>query len=252
MPTVYVNGQRLYYQILGAGEPLLLMHGWMHTGAMLHGLAEVLAADYQVYLPDLPGYGRSVAPYRQFPNDFYQRDADLMIGFLDALNVPRARVMGFSDGGEVALVMGTRISDRCHSVITWGASGALDPGLCKEVRKRLLPPNWIADSLRMQHSGQNIDQWPGAWVDTICKLIAAGGNISLDHAADLRAPLLMMLGDQDYLNSVRIAQQFIQAGTAGADRRLEVFRGVGHPIHEERPGPFIDTVRVFLRQYRGS
>src|SRR5260221_10578201 len=99
MPSITVNGQTMFYDMLGQGEPLILMHGYMQVGRDLMRLAQALATEYRVILPDLPGYGRSVPPFRTFPVDFYQRDAVLMGAFLDALKLPRVHVMGFSDGG---------------------------------------------------------------------------------------------------------------------------------------------------------
>src|SRR5258706_7129088 len=132
MPSTYVNGQRLYYEKMGQGTPLLLMHGFSEVGQDLIWLAKALETDYQVYLLDMPGYGRSVPPYRTFPDDFYNRDTALVDGLLDALKLPPAHVMGFSDGGEVALLLATMRS--CRSVIAWGAVGKFDPSLCDYIQ----------------------------------------------------------------------------------------------------------------------
>src|SRR5579859_1878315 len=105
MPSITVNGQTMFYDTFGQGEPILLMHGWTQVGRDLLPLAQALASEYHVFLPDLPGYGRSAPPIRTFPVDFYERDAAVMVAFLDALNLQRVRVLGYSDGGEVALLM---------------------------------------------------------------------------------------------------------------------------------------------------
>ena len=91
MPTVKINQQKLYYESIGAGDPLLLMHGWMQTGRQLMPLAKHFATQYRVIVPDMPGYGRSVPPTRAFPPDFYQRDAEIIAGFLKSLR-PAARL----------------------------------------------------------------------------------------------------------------------------------------------------------------
>src|SRR6267142_1696081 len=105
MPSVYVNGHKIFYEIYGEGQPILLMHGWLQVGRDLLAIANNLANSYRVVLPDMPGYGRSVPPYRTFPPDFYQRDAALMSGFLDALQLSKVHIVGHSDGGEGALLM---------------------------------------------------------------------------------------------------------------------------------------------------
>ncbi|CAG0967235.1 partial Haloalkane dehalogenase, partial [Anaerolineae bacterium] len=116
MSSTVVYEHNIYYETLGKADrpPLLLMHGWMEVGRDLAAVGNALAgAGYRVILPDLPGYGRSVPPQRTYPPDFYQRDAAIMAGLLDQLGLTSAHVMGFSDGGEVALLIGVTRPDLC-------------------------------------------------------------------------------------------------------------------------------------------
>ena len=66
----------LSYLDLGQGQPLLFIHGF--TGTALGDLGDLIAefeAGYHVIAPDLRGYGASRPPNRDFPPDFYERDA---------------------------------------------------------------------------------------------------------------------------------------------------------------------------------
>jgi pimeloyl-ACP methyl ester carboxylesterase len=249
MPAAQVSGQTIFYETLGHGQPLLLMHGWMQIGQDLIRLAEGLAIQYRVVLPDLPGYGRSVPPYRSFPTDFYHRDARLMCGFLDALGLSNVHIVGFSDGGEMALLMPIQRPDLCRSVIAWGAVGAFDTALCDHVR-RGLPPTWITDAHRAKHPGQDVDQWPYQWADAFCAIVAAGGAVSLSRAAEIKCPLLLMLGDQDRLNPIADGQRFIEAASrdGSAVRIFEVFKWAGHALQDEQPERFLTRVRNFLQE----
>src|SRR6478609_6814259 len=103
MPTMTVDDTDLYYEEQGRGTPLLLVHGFTGSGADLAGMADVLAAHYRVIRPDLPGYGRSDPQPRRYTPDFYEEDGRTMGRFLDTLGIARAVVLGFSDGGEVAI-----------------------------------------------------------------------------------------------------------------------------------------------------
>ncbi|MFN7211248.1 MAG: alpha/beta fold hydrolase, partial [Aggregatilineales bacterium] len=86
MPVIDINGQTIYYELIGEGTPALILHGWVEVGRDHLPLAERLAAaGYGVILPDIVGYGRSVPPKRTYPNDFYRRDAAVMGEFLAAL-----------------------------------------------------------------------------------------------------------------------------------------------------------------------
>jgi valacyclovir hydrolase len=250
MPSVYVNGQKIFYETYGEGQPLLLMHGWMQVGHDLLAIADHLADAYRIILPDMPGYGRSVPPYRAFPPDFYQRDTTLMTGFLDTLQLSNVHIVGHSDGGEVALLMPILRPDLCRSVSAWGSVGGFDQELCDHVRESMLPMR-IKDNQRARHPGQNVDAWPAQWVEAFCAIIAAGGDVSLSRADQIRCPLLLMLGDQDSLNPVAAGKRFIAAasrtGSNGTPGQLEVFVGAGHPIHDQQPGQFLKTLRSFLQ-----
>ncbi len=242
MPTLTIEDQVIYYRVVGSGQSVVLMHGWTETGDDMRPIAEALP-NYQFILPDLPGYGQSVPPVRSYPPDFYARDARLMAGFLAKVLIdqPAAHIMGFSDGGEVALLLPMLAPALCRSVIAWGAIGAFGPEACERSR-RGLPPTWITDAIRARHPGQNVDEWPYQWVDAFCAMIANGGDISLSRAGSHDRPLLLMLGDQDGLNPVAGGETYVRAAQHGA---LRVFPGAGHAIHEQQFEAFIATIRAF-------
>lgn len=252
MPILQLPDQAIYYEILGPanGAPVLLMHGWLNIGRDLLALANSLtAAGYRVILPDLPGYGRSVPPERTYPPDFYQRDALCLGRFLDALGLRGVHVLGFSDGGEVALLFAILRPDLCRSVTAWGAIGFYGPELGAYVREQM-PRATITASHRARHPGQPVEQWQEAWIAAFSAIVAAGGDLSLGRAAEIACPLLLMIGEHDTLNPVSSVWQFVQAATTPGcpPRRFKVFSGAGHPIHEQRPDQFVATVLEFLKQ----
>jgi valacyclovir hydrolase len=246
MPSTYVNGQRLYYEKMGHGTPLLLMHGRAQVGQDLIWLATALATDYQVYLLDMPGYGRSIPPYRTYPDDFYNRDAALVDGLLDALKLPPVHVMGYSDGGEVALLLAT--TRPCRSVIAWGAVGKFDESLCEQVQKSPLESAETLQAIQIKHPGQDVAKWLPEWRKAFCAMIAAGGDVSLHNAHLIRCPLMLMLGENDELNPVDDGRRFVDAACMTKQCVFQVFQDVGHGIHKEQPDMFLAIVQNFLRQ----
>ncbi|MCC7452216.1 MAG: alpha/beta hydrolase [Anaerolineae bacterium] len=246
MPTIQVNGQTIFYETYGQGQPLLLMHGWTQIGRDLRDVAESLAVDYRVILPDMPGYGRSVPPYRTFPPDFYRRDALLMGALLDALHLSTVHIMGFSDGGEVALLLPALRPNLCRSVVAWGAIGLFDPFMC-EVAQRTTLQTVISDTMRAKHPGQRLGQWPQQWVEAFGAMIESGDytTASMIRASQITCPLLMILGSQDTLNPADYGRKFL-AAVASPDKILDVFTGVGHFVHTERPQQFLAAVQRFL------
>lgn len=247
MPTVQVHDQTLYYEAYGPlkGIPVLLMHGWMQVGRDLLALADsLIGRGLRVFLPDLPGYGRSTPPLRRFTPDFYVRDAQYMGGFLNALQLHEAHIIGYSDGGEVALLMPILFPAHCRSVAAWAAIGAYDAGFAEHVlhdMPRLAP----SPAQRARHPGQAVESWQGEWIQAVTALVKNGGDLSLSRAREIVCPLLLMVGEHDPLNPVASARRFVDA--AGPRATLKVFDGATHEIHDQQPGRFVAALLEFLR-----
>jgi valacyclovir hydrolase len=253
MPTLAAAGQTFYFRERPGHTPVVILHGWTETGDDHAPLADFLAAQgYRVLLPDLPGYGLSTPPHRTYPPDFYQRDAALIAAFLDHRGEPPVHLLGFSDGGEVALLLAITRPDLCRSVTTWGAVGAFGPDACQHVRHGL-PATWITDDIRRKHPAQDVDSWPPQWVEAFCAMIANGGDLSLSRAHHIDCPLLLMLGENDTLNPVAAGERFIQqADRGGGLRQFKVFEDTGHTIHEQQPEAFRTALLTFLRAVDGG
>ncbi|HTY43054.1 MAG TPA: alpha/beta fold hydrolase [Thermoanaerobaculia bacterium] len=88
---------------LGAGPPLVLLHGYPLDGAMWSGVARALAPRFRVLKPDFPGRGETAAPSEGRLDDY----ADFVGAILEALPGP-AGLAGFSMGGYVALILARR------------------------------------------------------------------------------------------------------------------------------------------------
>lgn len=113
--TVSTNATDLRVFSGGSGDTVLLMHGWCGSSHSWRKLAPLLAATYQVVVPDMRGYGDSAKP-----QDGYDaaNAADDMVGVLDVMGVKRAHIVGHDMGAPVALVLADRYPDRVATV-TW-------------------------------------------------------------------------------------------------------------------------------------
>jgi pimeloyl-ACP methyl ester carboxylesterase len=95
-----VNGLRLYYETIGAGRPLILLHGGLGSGQMFAPILPALAAGRQVIAADLQGHGRTADTERPIDVRLMAEDIAALIR---QLGLERADVMGYSLGGGVAL-----------------------------------------------------------------------------------------------------------------------------------------------------
>lgn len=241
------TGATLHYEEKGEGEPVLLVHGLLGTArSELGGLLDWLAESHRVIGLTLRGYGQSLPKPRRFPPDFYQRDAADIVAFLDALRLEAVHYLGFSDGGEIGLILGGTHPERFRSIGVWGAIGFLGPVVGEEVRK-YYPATWVTDAIKARHGLTDPDPMIKEWVEAIVAMVDGGGDISLHLAERIRSPLLLMLGETDYLNPPEYARQLIQRAGHG---RLEMFP-CGHEIHDQQPERFKEVVGQFLAAPRG-
>jgi pimeloyl-ACP methyl ester carboxylesterase len=110
-----VNGLRMYYEVHGAGQPVVLLHGGGSTietsfGAVLPELAK----RHRVIAVELQAHGRTSD--RNKPESFEQ-DADDVAELLRQLKVPKADIVGFSNGGSTALMIAARHPARVNKLV---------------------------------------------------------------------------------------------------------------------------------------
>lgn len=239
------TGARLHYVEMGpahSGIPVIALHGLLGTAMIdLDNVITWLAESYRVLGPSLRGYGQSTPKPRAFPLDFYQRDAADVLAFMDALDIPQAHLVGYSDGGEVALLAAALQPERFTSVTVIGAVGYFGPDM-RAAAQALFPGDWITQEKRDLHSIAHADQFILGWIRAVRSIIDSGGDLSLSQAPRISAPLLMFLGDQDRLNPVEYGQRFV-AGTPRG--RLEVL-SCGHGVHVQQWEAFKALVGPFI------
>jgi pimeloyl-ACP methyl ester carboxylesterase len=97
----------IHHQELGTGHPLVLIHGFCETHEIWKSVATELSKDFKVYLPDLPGFGKSPLPKTPFTID---EIGSLMVDWLQGqgLSLNRTVVVGHSLGGYVAMAMAVK------------------------------------------------------------------------------------------------------------------------------------------------
>lgn len=116
--TFESNGQRLYYEIYGSGENVIVyLHGLLLDANINRGLARELAErGYRVVLLDLPGHGGSDKP-RHATLHRFDRYARHVINLLDHLDVDKAVIGGVSLGADVSLQVAVLAPDRVKALI---------------------------------------------------------------------------------------------------------------------------------------
>lgn len=111
---VPVGRHRISTLSMGNGPDVLLLHGLGGTRASLFETAAALSANFRVHLPDLPGFGSSSKPaLGAFNAPWF---AGLMLGLMGELEIPKARLIGNSMGGRIALEMALTAPQRIEAL----------------------------------------------------------------------------------------------------------------------------------------
>ncbi len=248
MPLVeLVTGAALHYEDMQPDSdrmPVIMIHGLLGTarGHLGHVMDWLHGQGCRVIGLTLRGYGQSTPKPRDFPDNFYHRDCDDLLAFMDARSIPQAHLIGYSDGGEVALIAAGAVPSRVASCIAIGAVGNFGPEL-RPIFQRTYPGDWISEAEKREHGFTDAAQFTGSWVRATTRMIDAGGDISLGLAGQITCPLIIMLGQDDKLNPRHYGERFIKQVAQG---RLEMF-ACGHAVHEQQKEQFYDITLRHLR-----
>jgi pimeloyl-ACP methyl ester carboxylesterase len=109
-----INGINLYYEIHGAGQPLIMLHGGFGAFGMFTALSPALALDHQVIGVDLYGHGHTAITDRPIR---FEQMADDIAGLIQHLELEKANILGYSLGGAVALQTAIRHPERVNKLV---------------------------------------------------------------------------------------------------------------------------------------
>ncbi len=117
---VAVNGVKLFYEIYGEGEPLLMIHGNGGSFSCFENQVKEFSKHFKVILVDCRGRGNSTYQKGiELTFDLQVQDINL---FLDQLNIPKTNILGWSDGGIIGLLLALKYPEKVNKLVTSGAN----------------------------------------------------------------------------------------------------------------------------------
>jgi pimeloyl-ACP methyl ester carboxylesterase len=262
--TLELDNATIYYEVEGAGHPLLLIHGGLGSLRMWDGNVPAFAQRYRVIRYDTRGFGRTETEDVEFANH------DDAIAVLDHLGAESAYVIGQSRGGGIALDVTVDHPERVDRLISvaggisgfeWDPPAGTQPPPWDEMEQLWTEKEW--DRLAELETRVWVDGWgqPSTRVDpdlrrTVHDWILStyrqekveGKPQRLDPPAIERldqvdVPTLVMVGAVDAPAEVEAGHHLAGSVT---DARLVEFPGVAHMIHLEEPERFNQVVLEFL------
>ena len=142
-----IRGTKVYYEVYGKGTPLLLLHGGLGSIIDFKKCIPKLSKKYKVIAFDAPGLGRSEYADSSLT---YQLMADYYSKAIDLLKIDSAYVVGWSDGGNVALLLAKKRSDKIKKIAISGATYKLE-GTTKEALEEIYKFSdtvWVSKELQ--------------------------------------------------------------------------------------------------------
>ena len=110
----------IYSKIIGSGKPLIFLHGWGNDSSFFQELSELLVADRECHLIDLPGFGNSKKPDAVWGTKDY---ASCIIDYLKSHNIKNADILGHSVGGRIALRIAVYFPEYLDNLILISSAG---------------------------------------------------------------------------------------------------------------------------------
>lgn len=210
-----VNGLKLYYQVYGAGEPLLMLHGsFLNIPLNWSTFIPLLAKDRKVIVAEMQGHGRTGDIARKIS---YEGMADDVSGLLQHLKIDSADILGYSMGGEIAFQVAVRHPQQVRRLVILSGVYAHDGWWPEAEAIDLQPYDWSADVKR------------------------------------IRAPMFIALGDADGVRFEHVLELFrAKGGGKMGDlqglptSRLAILPGTTHVAMTKRANWLVPMITEFL------
>ena len=236
--TAVLSGQRLYYRVMGQGPPLVLIHGYGTSGYVWQRVLPYLGRTHQLFVLDLPGYGRSTAP-RSWQ---LRTVAPLIAEWLHTLQLPPVALMGHSMGGAIAIHLTAIAPAAVKQLILVNAAGL-------PLQAPLPDLVWRAARSAMQLGN---GRYPLEMLRDVAQprfRVLWQTALEMQHS-DLRAelasitsPTLIIWGERDLLLPLSLGRSL---SSALPHATLVTLPGCGHRPMLARPEQFSQIVSEFL------
>lgn len=245
-----INGVLLNYEVSGPGEDLLLLHGWGHD---LHAWDQVvpeLEKKYRVWRLDLPGFGKSSLPGREWGLRQY---AEVVGRFVQAHRLQDLILVGHSFGGRIAILLASNQPRWLKQIVLIDSAGLIPKRTLKKFTVlilarvgsflvRVLPRETKEKLSRRFRLLMGAEDYANAgFLEPIFLKIVRQDLAS--ELKDITVPTGIIWGEQDAITPLEQARR-LERGIVGA--KLVVLPGVGHVPFEENPSLFIIALRGLL------
>lgn len=187
-----VNGIKIWYAVFGHGSPVILVHGGKGNSNYWGLQIPALAEKYEVIVLDSRGHGRSTR--NSEPINYHLMASDVL-ALMDALRIPKAALVGWSDGGIIGLDIAINHPERLTKLFAFGAN-ADDSGVKDDMDEH---PAFHAYWERTTGEYQKLSPTPheyNAFMEQLRKMWDSEPRISDEQLRRIRVPTWIVEGDR--------------------------------------------------------
>jgi pimeloyl-ACP methyl ester carboxylesterase len=228
------DGVTLYYETYGSGEPLLLVHGNGASIGSLRRQIEHFRKEYQVIAMDSRDHGKSSDSQGPLT---YEKMTDDLAALIDHLQLGRVHVLGWSDGGIEALLMGIRHPDKINKLVAMAAN--LNPSPAAIPTETLALFDQLAAS--MTDSAKATPE--GKRSLKVMGIMKVQPNIAPTQLRLISAPTLVIAGDHDLIRNEHTVEIFSHLPNA----QLAIVPNATHMLPYDDPATFNWITGTFLK-----
>ena len=221
-----VNDAKIYYEEYGQGEPLIFLHGNNGSIEDFYQQIPFFAKQYRVIAIDTRGQGKSTDltntpyTYEQFSNDLFQTT--------QKLNLKKVNLIGWSDGGNTALIFNAQHPELINKIVTIGA---------------VLNPNGVGEELI--GNLKNLADKPSETINLrLIKLMLNEPNITKSELNRIHNPVLVIAGEKDEVKESHTKE--IQKNISKAE--LLIIPNSTHYVPFEQPKVLNEAILKFLKK----
>ncbi|KAI1303207.1 Valacyclovir hydrolase [Halotydeus destructor] len=207
---IEVENIDIYYEKKGTGDHVIFFIpgalGTLQTD-FVEQFNSFDSTKFTLICWNAPGYGKSRPPPRYY-EDYYKKDADYAGKFMACLGINKYSVIGFSDGGRVALMLAARRPDQVKKVIAWGCNAFITQAE-KEVIKRIRCIETWSHEVRKPLEAIYGDELQDMW-DSLTDQWVSHENIFREDLPKIVCPVFLMHGEKDPMVARHHADYFKQ------------------------------------------
>ncbi|MBV8175385.1 MAG: alpha/beta hydrolase [Verrucomicrobia bacterium] len=235
-----MNGIRLYYEIYGTGDPVVLLHGGLANIEYFGNQIPVFAREFQVIAVDSRGHGRSTRSDQPYS---YRLMASDVLSLMDYLNVPKASFAGWSDGAVIGLDIAINHPERVEKLVAFAGNfsvSGLRGDASQSTTFRLYSELVREDYKRLANTPDQYNDFVAA----LREMWRTQPNYSPQQLGSIKSPTLVIAGEYDEAIKRSHTEEMARLIP---NCKLEILPGVSHFAMLQNPEEFNRAVLDFLK-----